>query len=110
MIQEFVWYLTSDIFASYGIISWHPSSATYTDVFQVGISFVQIGSEQLATEYLQELDDDLPKAGIRDMVDTTPYTVSLDTDPDMLVKVLLGGVHRRVDVKGGRVLVQRQKD
>ncbi|GJE90445.1 von willebrand factor type A domain-containing protein [Phanerochaete sordida] len=73
---------------------------------QVGISFVQIGDEPSAAEYLRELDDDLPEHKIRDMVDTTPYAVSLDADPEALVKILLGGVHRRIDTKGGRVMVQ----
>ena len=75
---------------------------------QVGVSFVQVGADADATEYLRELDDDLPTCGVRDMVDTTPYTASLDADPERLVKILLGGVHRRVDVKGGQVMVQRR--
>jgi hypothetical protein len=33
------------------------------------------------------------------MVDTTPYTGSLDTTT--LIKILLGGINRRVDRKGG---------
>lgn len=69
---------------------------------------MQIGDDAGAAEYLRELDDDLPAAGVRDMVDTTPYATGLDSDPEALVKILLGGVHRRVDRKGGRVLVQRQ--
>lgn len=75
----------------------------------LGLSFVQIGDDARAAEYLRELDDDLPAAGVRDMVDTTPYAAGLDSDPEALVKILLGGVHRRVDRKGGRVLVQRQR-
>ncbi|GJE90432.1 von Willebrand factor type A domain-containing protein [Phanerochaete sordida] len=75
---------------------------------QVGVSFVQVGADADAAEYLRELDDDLPACGVRDMVDTTPYTTSLDADPERLVKILLGGVHRRVDVKGGQVMVQRR--
>ena len=67
---------------------------------------MQIGDESSAAAYLRELDDDLPEHKIRDMVDTTPYTASLDADPEALVKILLGGVHRRIDTKGGRVMVQ----
>ncbi|GJE90444.1 von willebrand factor type A domain-containing protein [Phanerochaete sordida] len=75
---------------------------------QVGISFVQIGDDENAAEYLRELDDDLDKRGIRDMVDTTPYETNLSDDPEMLAKILLGGINRRVDVKGGKVVVQRR--
>lgn len=84
-------------------------SSPHTNIPQVGISFVQIGEDPSARAYLQELDDELPKYGIRDMVDTTPYSKSLASEPDMLVKILLGGVHRRVDAKGGHILVQRQR-
>ena len=78
--------------------------------YKVGISFVQIGDDSNAKAYLQELDDDLSKFGIRDIVDTTPYSTNLASDPEILVKILLGGVHRRIDVKGGQVLVQRRRD
>ncbi|KAF8897879.1 hypothetical protein BD779DRAFT_1492797 [Infundibulicybe gibba] len=63
---------------------------------QVGIQFVQIGSSRSATRFLQELDDALSERHkIRDIVDTTPYLGRLTGDT--LVKVLLGGINRRVD-------------
>lgn len=64
---------------------------------QVGIQFVQIGDEPGAREALEELDDAL--AGvyhIRDMVDTTPYN-GIRLTGETVLKVLLGGVNRRID-------------
>ncbi|KAF8834561.1 hypothetical protein BDN67DRAFT_975920 [Paxillus ammoniavirescens] len=72
---------------------------------QVGIQFVQIGNDRGATEFLKELDDELSAShGIRDIVDTTPY---LDTalTAEMLIKILLGGINRRVDRRGGRAVM-----
>ncbi|GMK54964.1 hypothetical protein CspeluHIS016_0200200 [Cutaneotrichosporon spelunceum] len=66
---------------------------------QVGIQFFQIGNDRAATAALQELDDELGEAhGIRDMVDTVPYAGELT--PETIVKVLLGGVNRRLDRRG----------
>ncbi|RDB26559.1 hypothetical protein Hypma_005612 [Hypsizygus marmoreus] len=64
---------------------------------QVGIQFVQVGDSASARRYLEALDDLLKhKHHIRDMVDTTPSQHGkLD-----IVKVLLGAINRRVDVKG----------
>jgi hypothetical protein len=46
------------------------------------------------------MDDDLAnKHNIRDMVDTTLYTGQRLTS-DLLGKILLGGINRRVDRKG----------
>jgi len=68
---------------------------------QVGIQFVQIGSSQEATAFLDELDNGLSRSyGIRDIVDTTPYTGGQIT-ADMIIKILLGGINRRVDRRGG---------
>lgn len=69
-------------------------------VSQLGIQFLQIGNDRQATRYLQELDDDLHKSGCRDIVDTTPYT-GYRLSAQMIAKVLLGGINRRVDNKGG---------
>ena len=67
---------------------------------QVGIQFIQIGDDPSATEALRELDDDLAKNyGIRDIVDTTPYT-GHSLDATTLTKILLGGINRRVDRRG----------
>jgi hypothetical protein len=67
---------------------------------QVGIQFVQIGDSRQAADFLAELDNDLSaNHGIRDIVDTTPYIGKLDAE--ILTKILLGGINRRVDRKGG---------
>ncbi|KAG1743551.1 uncharacterized protein EDB91DRAFT_1051223, partial [Suillus paluster] len=72
---------------------------------QVGIQFVQIGNSRHAAQFLRKLDD-LKQAHIRhrqDIVDTTPYIGQLHAD--MLIKVLVGGINRRVDTKGGGAVV-----
>lgn len=69
-------------------------------ISQVGIQFVQIGNDPKAAQALQELDDELATThGIRDMVDTTPYSGG-QVDSQMLTKILLGGINRRVDKRG----------
>ncbi|KAJ8588906.1 hypothetical protein M405DRAFT_739443, partial [Rhizopogon salebrosus TDB-379] len=71
---------------------------------QVGIQFVQIGTSRQATRFLKELDDSLKTLHqIRDIVDTTPYIGELNAE--MLIKVLLGGINRRVDTKGGAAVM-----
>ncbi|KAF8549696.1 hypothetical protein OG21DRAFT_1372068, partial [Imleria badia] len=67
---------------------------------QVGIQFVQIGNDRGATEFLKQLDDDLSGTyGVRDIVDTTPF-LGISLTAEMLIKILLGGVNRRVDRRG----------
>ncbi|KAJ1304399.1 hypothetical protein OPQ81_005548 [Rhizoctonia solani] len=74
-------------------------------LMQVGIQFVQIGTAEDTAEALRELDDGLAhQHGIRDMVDTTPYTGS-EFNTDLLVKILLGGINRRVDRYGAAAVV-----
>jgi len=69
-------------------------------VTQVGIQFVQIGNSKTAANYLRELDDGLSaNHGVRDIVDTTPYIGKLNAE--ILTKILLGGINRRIDRKGG---------
>ncbi|TXT12838.1 hypothetical protein VHUM_01239 [Vanrija humicola] len=66
---------------------------------QVGIQLLQIGDDAEATEALQELDDGLAAAhGVRDMVDTVPYNGE-EMSAKLIVKVLLGGINRRLDRK-----------
>jgi hypothetical protein len=73
---------------------------------QLGIQFVQIGRDPEATQALAELDDDLAGTyGVRDIVDTTPYNSRLDGE--MLVKILLGGINKRVDKRGGAAVMRR---
>ncbi|KAG8883459.1 hypothetical protein FRB97_006587 [Tulasnella sp. 331] len=69
---------------------------------QVGIQFVQIGTDPVAAEALRELDDELASThGIRDMVDTVPFSTKTGAGgrigTDLLVKTLLGGINRRQD-------------
>ncbi|KIL70355.1 hypothetical protein M378DRAFT_67282 [Amanita muscaria Koide BX008] len=79
--------------------------AKYFPITQVGIQFVQIGNDRSATQYLQELDDGLSnKHKIRDIVDTTPYNGSLDGRS--ILKILLGGINRRVDSRGAAAFSQ----
>ncbi|KAJ7696829.1 hypothetical protein B0H17DRAFT_1053185 [Mycena rosella] len=67
-------------------------------MIQLGIQFVQIGNDSTATKALKELDDDLHKTrNIRDIVDTTPYSKLNPVTADGLIKVLLGGINRRID-------------
>jgi hypothetical protein len=50
-----------------------------------------------AREALQELDDNLAEThGVRDMVDTVPFTGEGMT-ADLIIKTLLGGINRRLD-------------
>ncbi|KAI9064812.1 hypothetical protein FKP32DRAFT_1568950 [Trametes sanguinea] len=68
---------------------------------QVGIQFVQIGNNRAATEYLRTLDDELQGVyRVRDIVDTTPY-LGGRLSADTIIKILLGGINRRVDKRGG---------
>lgn len=69
---------------------------------QVGIQMYQVGNDPEATKALEELDDELSsRYGIRDMVDTVPYQAELTSE--LIVKVLLGGINRRLDRKGTTV-------
>ncbi|KAL7416908.1 hypothetical protein BDY24DRAFT_412392 [Mrakia frigida] len=72
---------------------------------QLGINFIQVGTDPEAREFLQELDDGLTSSygGIRDIVDTVPWGhagVSMQKDGKLLRKILLGGVNRRIDRRG----------
>ncbi|KAF8172801.1 hypothetical protein K438DRAFT_2023665 [Mycena galopus ATCC 62051] len=67
---------------------------------QLGIQFFQIGKDARATKALKELDDDISKAeNIRDIVDTTPYKKLNPITSKGLLKVLAGGINRRVDAQ-----------
>ncbi|KAF7432819.1 hypothetical protein PC9H_004762 [Pleurotus ostreatus] len=69
---------------------------------QVGIQLLQIGKDVAAAEYLKQLDDDLHKThNIRDIVDTTPFQATKgEVTADLITKILIGGINRRVDRKG----------
>lgn len=50
-----------------------------------------------AREALQELDDNLAEThGVRDIVDTVPFTGEGMT-AELIIKTLLGGINRRLD-------------
>ncbi|KAJ8474623.1 hypothetical protein ONZ45_g15888 [Pleurotus djamor] len=67
-------------------------------VATLGVQFVQIGDDLSATQFLENLDDNLRKQyDIRDIVDTTVAEKGQKLD---LIKVLIGGINRRVDNKG----------
>lgn len=70
--------------------------------WQMGIQFFQVGREPDAAQDLQELDDALSSNyGVRDMVDTVPWTgdEGQTLTADGLLKVCLGSVVRRWDRK-----------
>lgn len=76
--------------------------------WQVGIQFFQVGEEQGAADALKDLDDGLVErgGGIRDMVDTVPWSGGRGArerglSADGILKVVLGGVNRRLDRKDG---------
>ncbi|KAG8747074.1 hypothetical protein FRC10_002490 [Ceratobasidium sp. 414] len=74
---------------------------------QLGIQFIQVGNDSRATKALKELDDGLNRTHkIRDMVDTTPYRGKA-LDGVAVVKILLGGINRRVDNRGGASVLNR---
>ncbi|KAI6042826.1 hypothetical protein EDC04DRAFT_2866592 [Pisolithus marmoratus] len=79
--------------------------ARHFPLTQVGIQFVQIGNSRKATAFLRELDDALSSQyRIRDIVDTTPY-MNTKITADMLIKILLGGINRRVDNRGAQAVM-----
>ncbi|KAB5589469.1 hypothetical protein CTheo_7082 [Ceratobasidium theobromae] len=74
---------------------------------QLGIQFFQIGNDSAATKSLKQLDNELTeKYKIRDIVDTTPYKKKPLTEK-AIIKVLLGGINRRVDKQGGGAVLQK---
>ena len=69
------------------------------DPWQLGVQFVQVGNERGAREHLEGLDNELATqgGGCRDIVDTVPYTPGAELSADMILKVVLGAVNRRLD-------------
>ena len=59
---------------------------------------MQIGDCEEAKRYLEDLDTFAQKNNMRDIVDTVEYsTEKLET---RIVKVILGGINRRLDSQG----------
>ncbi|KAF7966810.1 hypothetical protein HWV62_36979 [Athelia sp. TMB] len=71
-------------------------------VSQLGVQFVQVGSDLNAQKYLKGLDDTLSlKHDVRDIVDTTPYAPENgQLTAEMLLKIAMGGINRRLDRDG----------
>ncbi|KAJ5673467.1 hypothetical protein N7507_002594 [Penicillium longicatenatum] len=74
---------------------------------QVGIQFFQIGNDEDARQYLQDLDDNLGKRcqdkqfPLRDIVDTVPWRGSRGSTLDAkgILKCVLGAVNKKLDRK-----------
>ncbi|KAF4463010.1 hypothetical protein FALBO_10169 [Fusarium albosuccineum] len=69
---------------------------------QVGIQFFQVGTDQNAKTDLKDLDDNLKRLGIRDMVDMVTWDSTDSGDGNTLtaksiLKAVLGAVNRRLD-------------
>jgi uncharacterized protein YegL len=72
--------------------------------WQVGIQFFQVGREPEAADDLRELDDALSgEHGIRDMVDTVPWSGEdgQTLTAEGILKVCLGSVLRKLDRRRG---------
>ncbi|KAL2833935.1 hypothetical protein BJY01DRAFT_224872 [Aspergillus pseudoustus] len=73
--------------------------------WQVGIQFFQVGDDESAREYLQNLDDELVKRrnydGIRDIVDTVPWRGDRGKvlNAEGILKCVLGAVNKKYDKK-----------
>lgn len=71
--------------------------------WQVGIQFFQIGTDESAAQYLQELDDELGKTArnerFRDIVDTVPWRgqKGQKLNAQGIMKCVLGAVHKKYD-------------
>ena len=67
--------------------------------WQLGVQFVQVGNERGAREHLEGLDDELAAlgGGCRDIVDTVPFKQGNELSADMILKVVLGAVNKRLD-------------
>ncbi|KAF8602896.1 hypothetical protein BDV93DRAFT_533330 [Ceratobasidium sp. AG-I] len=64
---------------------------------QVGIQFIQVGSDVAASKALRDMDDHLGhQNGLRDIVDTRPFS-GKGLTADHLITMLVGGINRRVD-------------
>lgn len=72
------------------------------ELWQLGIQFFQVGRDRSATEELRELDDALSaEYGIRDMVDTVPWSGQdgATLTAERIMKVTMGAINRRLDRK-----------
>lgn len=65
----------------------------------VGIQLVQIGDDEAATQFLNDLDGDFKEGVLADVVDTIPVGSYKVLTPQILLKVMIGGVDRNIDRK-----------
>ncbi|TKA57842.1 hypothetical protein B0A55_12220 [Friedmanniomyces simplex] len=78
--------------------------------WQCGVQFFQVGNDEGARQHLRQLDDELAEIagddGLRDIVDTVPFTGAEGTllTGDGILKVVLGAVNRRLDRKKSKDL------
>jgi hypothetical protein len=72
---------------------------------QIGVQFFQVGSDEAATESLEELDNALVEEhGVRDMVDTISWKKMNEGNgltADGILKVVMGAVDKRLDRRRG---------
>lgn len=70
---------------------------------QIGVQFFQVGSDEAATESLEELDNSLVEEwGVRDMVDTVSWKKMNEGNglsADGILKVVMGAVDKHLDRK-----------
>lgn len=65
---------------------------------QLGIQFVQIGNDMRAAQYLDGLDSDVLALNVkRDIVDSTPFKTGEKLTAEKIIKIMKGGIDRRVD-------------
>lgn len=83
-----------------GLLSNRLSRRLYSSFIQVGIQFVQEGTDPNATEFLKSLDDSLHEEhDMRDIANVTPASQinGGSITADSLIKALLGGINRKQD-------------
>ena len=68
---------------------------------QIGFQFVQVGDDEGASRFLDELDGDesIKAAADYDIVDTVKFSPGQNFDAVFLTKALMGGINRRLDRK-----------
>ncbi|KAH6914682.1 hypothetical protein BKA70DRAFT_1419649 [Coprinopsis sp. MPI-PUGE-AT-0042] len=67
---------------------------------QIGFQFVQVGDDERASRFLDELDGDGGFKIATDIVDTVKFHPGQRFDALFLTKALMGGINRRLDYKG----------
>lgn len=69
-----------------------------TPPHQLGIQLLQLGNDAQVSNELKFLDDELHKvAKTRDIIDSTMMGTTGSLSPDEMLKVVLGGVVKKLD-------------